>query len=819
MARETLLDFFEDLAKLRGPFLVYDDGFRTWNRSYADVANAARGFAARLCEQGIGKGEKVVFWSENRPEWIAAFWGCLLDGVVVVPVDYRSSPELLARIAQTVDARAVLAGDSVAASPAHWRFADFEWPAAPPPARAPASVAADDIAELVFTSGATAEPKGVIITHRNLLANIVPVEKEILKYRKWGTPFYPIRFLNLLPLSHLFGQSLATFMPPMIAGTVIFQRGYQPAEIVKQIRSRRISVLVSVPKILEVLRDWIVREHPEAGVPPPPGMRWWRRWWRYRRVHRRFGWKFWAMIVGAAPLEPDLEEFWSRLGFVVIQGYGLTETAPIVTLNHPFHARKGTVGTPVGGTEIRIAEDGEVLVRGANVSQGYYNQPEDASTRRDEEGWLHTGDIGERDSEGRLIIRGRKKDMIVHPDGRKVFPEDVEAALRHVPGVRDAVVIGPDRVRAILVVDPGADAEAIVRQANQGLEDAQKIRAVSLWTAGDLPRTAGTGKLKRSEIRQVIDEGAAPRKSVAPGDSVIEILRRYAPDREITAETTLDQLGLSSLDRVQLMVELEQRLETSIDEAQFTAARTVGDLEKPAAQAERAEEPFEFPSWNRSGAVQAMRRVAQFLVLLPLTRLFARIQVEGLENLRGLSGPVIFAPNHQSHMDVPVILAALPGRWRRRVAPAMAKEFFAAHFHPEGHSFGERLTSGLQYFLSTFFFNAFPLAQREAGARGALRYIGEIVSQGWCVLIFPEGDRTDRGELHPFRPGVAMLASRVRVPVVPVRIIGLDRVLHRSAKWPTRGPVTVAFGKPMRLEGSDHVSEVKRLESAIRELR
>ena len=234
-----------------------------------------------------------------------------------------------------------------------------------------ASVGRDDVAEIIFTSGATAEPKGVVITHRNVLANIVPVEREVLKYRKWGRPFFPLRFLNLLPLSHMFGQAMATFIPPMLPGVVVFMRGYNPDEIVAQIKSRRVSVLVSVPKILDVLRESrpprgrAGRRYGTIGTTGREGTRrsrW--RWWRYRHVHRLFGFKFWAFVVGAAPLEPELEAFWGELGFAVIQGYGLTETAPIVTLNHPFGTKRGSVGKAIAGVEVKIAPDGEILVQG-----------------------------------------------------------------------------------------------------------------------------------------------------------------------------------------------------------------------------------------------------------------------------------------------------------------------------------------------------------------------------------------------------------------------------------------------------------------------
>src|SRR5205823_1205254 len=271
---------------------------------------------------------------------------------------------------------------------------------------------------------------------------------------------------------------------------------------IRQIRARRISVLVCVPKILEVLKEHVLHVAPEAAVPAPEGMHWMRRWWWYRRIHRLFGLKFWAMVVGAAPLDPGVETFWGRLGFVVVQGYGLTETAPIVTLNHPLRAARGAVGKPIGGVDVKIADDGEILVRGENVTRGYFNAPEETRTAfRD--GWFHTGDIGEFDAQGQLHIRGRKKEMIVTPEGLNVFPEDVERALNAQPGVRESAVVGApvvgsaaERVQAVLVLEPEADADAIVRTANTQLQDHQKVRAAAVWPGDALPRTEGTRQLK-----------------------------------------------------------------------------------------------------------------------------------------------------------------------------------------------------------------------------------------------------------------------------------------------------------------------------------
>ena len=831
MRRETLLDFFADLAVRRGPFLVHDTGFRSHTYSYAAVARAARAFAARLDRAGLRRGDKVLFWSENRPEWIAALWGCLLQGIVAVPVDYRASPDLVRRIRAIVQARVLLAGDEVewraedAGSELEvWALSSLDWQdtASIPPAE----VTRDDVAEIIFTSGATAEPKGVLITHRNLLANIVPVEREVRKYRRYARPFWPIRFLNLLPLSHMFGQAMATFVPPMLGGTVVFIRGYNPGEIARQIKQRRVSVLVSVPKILDVLRDHVVRLAPEATNPEERKRHFLWRWWRYRRAHRVFGWKFWSFVVGAAPLDPSLEQFWGRLGFLVVQGYGLTETAPIVSLNHPLRTSRGSVGKAMAGVEVRIAADGEILVRGENVTTGYFGA-DPATSEAFEGGWFHTGDIGEMDAEGRLFIRGRKKEMIVTPEGLNVFPEDVERALESVSGVREAAAVGvrhgtEERVHAVLVLEEGRDPSTVIREANEQLADHQRIRGVSVWPAEALPRTEGTRKLKRREIRDWVAAGTPPPAAGSRDeDSIAAILQRYAAGRSVGPETTIDELGLSSLERVELMVALEDRYQAPIDEASFSQVRSVSQLEslvRGGASAAAPAEPVAFPSWNRRAPVRAIRRVSLATWILPIARVFAHIRVDGREHLERLSGPVVFAANHQSHMDTPVVLAAMPGRVRARVAVAMAKEFFRAHFFPEQHTRRQWFTNTLNYYLAAFFFNAFPLPQREAGARQTLRYIGELLNDGFSILIFPEGRRTDAGEIHPFRPGIGMIGARLGVPIVPVRLEGLDRVLHQKAKMATPGPVRVAFGAPMTLRGDDYAALARRVEEAVSRL-
>ena len=813
----ALPGFLRRIARIGCEFVVFDDGYRGWSYSYGNIARMAAGFVARLRTAGIRQGETVMIWSENRPGWIAALWGCLESGVILVPVDQLSSVDFLQRVEAKVRPRAILLGNRVPALASDgrtllWRLAEIEQNEAPSPPSEAIAASREDVAEIVFTSGTTAEPKGVLITHRNLAASLRPIEDLIGPFLRYLRPFSPLRALNLLPMSHLFGQAAALFVPPLIPASVVFISSLSAQEIVRQIHTRGVCALVSVPKILEVLRSFILHRFPKAAETSHASDPLLRRWWRFRRVHRLFGWKFCCLIVGGAPLPPDLEQFWANLGFVVVQGYGLTETAPIISFSHPFHVRAGTAGKPIAGVEVKIAPDGEVLVRGDNVTPGYYLAPQQTAAAF-QDGWFKTGDIGELDPEGHLTIRGRIKDLIVTPDGLKVFPEDVETVLNRIEGVRDSAVIGKDRVHAVLVLEPGSSADDIVRQANERLEPYQRIRTVSLWTFGNLPRTSTTRKLKRTEIAERV-ASAQPQPKAGPEAELLNLVRKFAPARTIAPDTTLDELGLSSLDRVELMMDLEEKLDTSIDESVFQTVNTVADLARPMAPPK----PARFPRYNRRWLARLIRRCSLAAIFLPVTRAFAQIHVSGLENLSGLRGPVIFAANHQSYLDAPAILACLPRQWRYRIAPAMWKEYFDAHFSPAGHSLVERWAKSALYGLLTLLFNAFPLPQIETGARESIRYMGDLVEEGWSILIFPEGERTITGAMGRFLPGIGLIASRLQLPVVPIRLQGLDKVWHRASTLPWPGSVEVKFGAPASLKGESYAAMASRLEEIIRNL-
>jgi long-chain acyl-CoA synthetase len=376
----------------------------------------------------------------------------------------------------------------------------------------------------------------------------------------------------------------------------------------------------------------------------------------------------------------------------------------------------------------------------------------------------------------------------------------------------------------VLVLDPGTDADAVVRQANLQLADHQKIRRALVWPEPELPRTEGTRKLKRAAIREWVRTGGgeAPRQVQRGTDALAALIAKYAGRDNLSPQTTLQELGLSSLDRVELMVALEDTFQTRIDEASFASAHDLGQLrsliERSSTSDAPPAEPVDFPAWTRGVVARTVRRINLASWILPLTRAFAWTRVEGLEHLRDLEGPVIFASNHQSFMDGPVIMASLPARWRYRVSPAMGKEMFAAHFFPQQHGRLSWLTNSLNYYLAVLLFNAFPLPQREAGALQTLRYIGELLGDRHSLLIFPEGRRSESGAIDAFRPGIGMIASKLGAAVVPVRIDGLQHVLRVGWHMARPGRVRVVFGVPLRLVGDDYEALAKTVESAVRAL-
>ena len=821
---------------------VHQRGYRWQRWTYRQVAEAAFQFARELEGRGIAKGDRVMLWGDNCAEWAVVFWGCILRGAIVVPMDKIAAPAFAANILRQVDAKLLVCSRSqqlpIAANaapvPTLWlESLTDELAARPRDAYQGPPAAREDVVEIIFTSGATADPKGVVITHGNILANLAPLATEIDKYLKYLWLVHPLRFLNLLPLSHVFGQFLGLFLPPLLRAVVIFPGNLNPSEVVRTIRRERVSVAITVPRLLQSLKSNLMQASEREGRCPlgeelerAAGEHFLKRWWRFRGIHHQFGWKFWAFICGGAALGADSETFWQRLSFVVIQGYGLTETTSLVSVNHPFHPSRGSVGKPLPGREMKIDEHGEILARGENIASGYWRQgrvvpmPEAGNDQ-----WFHTGDLGAVDETGNLYFKGRKKEVIVTAEGMNIYPRDLEEALRAQPEVRDCIVIGlaahgDMEACAILVLrDGAAGAEDVVRNANRSLADYQRIRRWLLWPGEDFPRTS-TQKPKAAAIREwaesQMSQADASREQTGIFAELITRIKGRRPENLSAHSLLEDDLNLSSIDRVELLSAIEERYQVDLDESQVTSATTLGDLEKIVRAPAAARKNYPYPRWAANEAVRLVRAAISHLVFRPLTILLSRPKVLHRPLAQDLSGPLLVVCNHVTMVDIGYIEAALPARLRGRLAVAMSGDMLHAMRHPPRAMAGwRRLAEKLDFFLVAALFNVFSLPQRS-GFRESFAYAGELAGRGYSIVVFPEGRRSLDGALQPFRAGIGLLAAGLGIPVLPMRIDGLFE-LKDSGRWFTRPhAVTVKFGSLIHFSaGQDPGAIARELEAAI----
>jgi long-chain acyl-CoA synthetase len=839
---QSLVDFVAQYAARGNEIAVrFRRGYRMESWTYAQIAQQANGVARELESRGIGKGDAVLLWGENSPQWIIAFFGCLLRGAVTVPIDHSSTAEFAARVAREVNAKLIfrsralpdagLAGDLVVLESLSQLTSQRDSSPYPAPA-----LSRPDTLEIIFTSGTTAEPRGVVISHGNVLANIEPVEREIQKYLRYERLFHPLRFLNLLPLSHVFGQMLGIFIPPFLAGTLVFSDSLKPSDLIDVIRDERISVLVAVPRFIESLQREVLRQMEHDGraqrfnesYQRAEKQHFLRRWWRFRRIHSLLGWKFWAFISGGAALPESVETFWNRLGYAVIQGYGMTETTSLISLNHPFRSAKGSIGKVFPGMEVRVDEHGEILVRGENVARAY-RQRDHAQPVAESDGWFHTGDVGETDAEGRLYFKGRRKNVIVTPAGMNVHPEDLEKAVRREPGVRDCAVIGIERegnaepCAVLLLQDPQhANQASLIENANRSLAEYQKIRRWFLWPDPDFPRTP-TLKPLLPRIREVVNARLAAASTPQDNGSSLAALIAQITGRPLAFDSrnaTLDaDLHMTSLDRVELLSALENRYQTDLSDARFSDVATVGQLEKLLTESPASPREHLYPRWPQDWLATVVRLAVYYLLAWPATYILAAPRIRGRQNLRGLRGPVLVVANHITYLDIAWILPALPARLRNRLATAMRAERLAEMRRPaKNMNPFTRLRERLDYYLALSLFNVFPLPQRS-GFLKSFSFAGDLADRGWNILVFPEGQTTEDGRIAPFRAGAGLLAKQLNIPIVPIRLAGLYDLRQKNQIFALPGHVQVTIGKPVRFTAEQDANEIaKQLERCVREL-
>jgi long-chain acyl-CoA synthetase len=871
----TLLDDFR--AQPRAIAVVRYQGNRRRVTTYGELARLAGRFAALLSQRGIVSGDRVLLWAENSAEWIAAFYGCMLRGVLAVPLDAHGTAEFAERVAADVTPKLAV-GDAALLSQltsAYERVAFEDWLAALPADEAGpiADLSASTPLEILFTSGTTGDPKGIVLTHGNVLASIGPIEQGARPYMRWERLLaHPLRILHTLPLSHVFGQTMGLWVPPIFTAELHFEERLAAPRLIETIRRERISVLAAVPRVHALLKSHLELAYPEladlvarsaAKIGPV------KRWWRFRKIHRAFGLKFWALISGGGALSAPLEQFWNALGFVLVQGYGMTETTALITLNHPFHVAKGSIGKPLAGREVKLGPDGEVLVRGASISSAIWSS---GKLHQRDSDWLPTGDLAAMEPSGELRFLGRKSETIVTSSGLNVHPEDIEARIEEQPGVAACAVVpvetaeGPEPCAVIASRGSGDTAAAAIENANTHLADFQRVRRWLLYPEPDLPRTS-TGKVRRKAVAQWLNtiQAASAQNGTgkangngsfaASGDWLLALIAQITGDAPAGVGDELlltEDLRLDSLGRVQLAAAIEDRLGIVSQDGMLDRVQTLGQLRRliagernaqqsssdtsqaaaiasidapieaarkvfvdtPASVADQASDAQTtlsaelqksrhiYPRWPWLLPFQWARVLFIEAVMLPLVRLLAKPRVVRPSSLNAAE-PMLIVANHITAFDGPLVLYALPGAMRRRVAVAMSGEMLYEYRrfrnpepqHPTRRFF---LPGPLYYFLVTALFNVFPLPRRR-DFQPSFAHAGRAMDNGYNVLVFPEGTRSAAGSLARFQPGIGILAKQSGACVLPVAMRGLGELKQSGRGWFRSGKIEVRVGEPIKL--------------------
>jgi len=823
---QTLIDLFNTFEALGDKTaFVNRTGVRRLVVSYGEFRTLALKMASLLAQNGVAAGDRVLIWGPNSSWWAVAYWGIILRGAIAVPVDFMSDRVRAESIHRLTKAKLVLqsrfkaerltSDHSLLLEDLQYLLEDIR------PVGEFASAAPEDTAQLIYTSGTTGNPKGVILTHKNLIANMTQINRQVPII----TPEFS--FLSLLPLSHMFEQMGGFFTPLYRGAAIVYLRTLKPSAIMAALSEEDIYVIMSVPRLMQLLKTTIERELEEKHLSGlfrllaqlaarlPQGLR----QGLFFPVQRRFGRNFTVFVSGGAPLDPEVFKFWSSMGFTLLEGYGLTECSPVLCVNTMERQVAGSVGPPLPGVQLRI-EEKEVLVRGDNVFPGYYENEQASRDAFTADGWFRTGDLGEVGPDGWLVIKGREKELIVTGSGINVYPDELEAVLNKIGGVKESCVIGVDRgggeeVHAVLIPDgSGIAPEEIIAQANKSLDALHQITGCTLWNEPEFPKTT-TLKIKKFAVKEDVEKGSQGGDTAVSRDSLLNLIARVTGTSvaEIREDSLLvADLGLTSIDRLELVSFLEQEYRLDIEDSQIGPQTRVSDLRRIIAKREKVTRHDHFRFWTNNRFFRGVRMAWDALFHDPFMRSFASLEVRGIAELEHLDGPVFFVANHLSYLDQPSIMRALPPKLRYRSATAAWAEFFFGEYH--GFN---RIWRRLSYEYASVFFNLFPLPQSQ-GFGGSLRFMGRLADAGVNILIFPEGGHARDGRMQPFQLGLGIMVKEMGIPVVPIKISGTEKVLPPGASFPKQGRVTVTFGKPLRFSVEEPAEIVETARQAVEKL-
>jgi len=831
--------------------------------SYGEAYRRIRGTALGLRILGIGRGERVAILSENRPEWAIAYLGSYFAGTVAVPLDTQISPGEWRRLIEDSESRAIFVSGMLApkliaaidgmgisnekiilfdnlAAMKNDGYGGFDEMielslGSENPPELPESAASDAVV-IIYTSGTTGNPKGVPLTHANIMHELRAIF-SVLHFSCDDA------LLCLLPLQHVLACVTNVLVPLYKGGYVVFADTLKRAEIMDALSGAGITVFVTVPQFFYLIHNRIKEElsrKPALARHVFRGMltlnRLSLRYLKlnmgktlFAKIHKTFGSRIRLLVTGGSGIDVAVARDFHNMGFTVLQGYGLTETTGACTVTRIETNVLGSVGQPLPGNEIKILSPdetgvGEVLVRGHVVTPGYYNNPE-ATKQAMRDGWFHSGDLGRLDDKGNLFITGREKEVIVLANGKNIYPDELETHYLQCPYIKELAVVGVsgedwrgEKLHAVVVPDFAYLKSKKIANAREVLHDEigslsgylpKYKRLMSYHIQADaLPRTT-TNKLKRIEIRRMAEQGkeSAPSPAVVKaedqalmessvGREIISCIRESRHrDEAISPDMNLElDLGFDSMERVELFSSLEERINVRLSDDVAAEILTVRDLivrleEKtggaanPAAAARiswkslLSETKGEYIFHPTGTFVSAFKYLILKILHYGLFKPLFRLETSGIETLPE-KGPYLVCPNHQSYIDSFVLIAALPFRVYRRM-------FFVGY---------SAIFNGLIMKLAARFMNVIPV-DPDTHLLGAMKAGATGLRRGGILCIFPEGGRTFDGELAEFKKGAAILACELSVPVVPTAIAGAFEAWPRTSNRIRPGKIRVAFGK------------------------
>jgi long-chain acyl-CoA synthetase len=779
--------------------------------SYGALQRRAHQTANYLLAHSVVSGDRIMVVANNSPEWVELFLGTQLLGAILVPIDAIGSPAATLKFIDQTQPKLIFRNQHMhpeldargkvdLLDDLNNRIAEY------PEAAPDVELSGDLPALIVFTSGTTADPKGVVLTQQNVLANVEAGLRVVDVRPDW-------RFLSVLPLSHMYELTGGMLVPLAKGAGIFYVPSASPAAIARGFQEYHITTILAVPQLLSLLLQRVeqaaaaqgkttalARAVELAAVLPFPLRR-----LLFRDVHSQLGKRLNLVITGGAPIPIEVGTAWERMGVRLLQGYGLTETAPILAMNSLHERRAGSAGRALDNVSLRIADDGEIQAKGPSIFREYWHNPTATREAFTQDGWFKTGDAGSL-QDGWLYIQGRLKFAIVLSSGLKVFPEDIEIVADKKQIFRAVCIVGVARpageaVVAVVISDHSdGEISHAIEEINAQVESFQHISEWRRWPEATFPLT----RLRKTDRRKVQDwanesgrdEEASEHESVPSRDAIVNLIGQSlgGPRREITDADRLADIGLDSLRRLTLAALIEDELGITIDEEDITHTTTVADLRKLVGGGGPTEAPTPRPSWPFRRSVRLLGDATREVVVRTLLGIWVKMEVQGLEKLDVLDTPALFIFNHSDDFDGPVVYRALPRRIRTRLAVAVADDVMRDH--------------KVLAFIIRFCFAGFNLSRSEP-YMPSLEYVSTLIDEGWNVVLSPEGRLSTSGVLQPFKSGVGLLAVNLGVPIVPVKIIGLFGTVPLHAKWPKRhSVVTVRIGQPISFDSHTDFDDV-----------